>query len=135
MIRCPGRRLDGESQGSALLMRIANYVAVLALASAPASAQSGGAINDPAPSGLSVYGASGTLVDDAKVAGGKAMRVEVAAKGANPWDAGVASPIKTPVKAGDALILKFWARLQSGESGPTATLPWNAVSLSSTPWT
>jgi hypothetical protein len=110
--------------------------ALAAVVSSPAAAQSGGSpINDPAPSSLTVYGASGTVVDDTKVAGGKALRIEVAAKGANSWDAGVSSPIKAAVKAGDALVLKFWARLESNENGSTSTLPWNAVSLASPPWT
>jgi hypothetical protein len=110
--------------------------ALAAAVSSPAVAQSGGSpINDPAPSSLTFYGASGTVVDDAKVAGGKALRIQVAAKGANAWDAGVSSPVKAAVKAGDTLVLKFWARLESNENGSTATLPWNAISLASPPWT
>src|SRR5436190_460831 len=110
--------------------------AVAATITLPATAQSGGnAINDSAPSSLSVYGASGTVFDDPKVVGGKALRIAVAAKGANPWDAGVSSPVKAAVKAGDTLVLKFWARLESNENGSTSTLPWNAVTLSSPPWT
>jgi hypothetical protein len=91
-------------------------------------------INDPgAPS---VNGARVSLVADAKVMGGKALRVLVPGKGKNVWDVSVASPLKRPVKAGDTLLLVFPARLEKGENGAaTTSLPWNAVSLTSPPWT
>ena len=91
-------------------------------------------VNDPgAPA---VNGGSGRLVADARVMGGKALRVQVPAKGKNAWDVSVASAIKKPVRAGDTLLLVFPARLEKGENGATATtLPWNAVSLTSPPWT
>ncbi len=112
---------------------IAFAFACLAFA-APAGAQS--PLNNPDPASLNVYGASGTVVDDAKVPGGKAFRVIVAAKGANTWDAAVGTPLRSPVKAGDDLVLSFWARLAEGENGATsATLPWNSVSLATAPWT
>lgn len=90
-------------------------------------------VNDPgAPS---VNGARASLVADSKVMGGKALRVQVPAKGKNAWDISVASALKKPVKAGDRLLLVFPARLEKGENGATATtLPWNAVSLTSPPW-
>ena len=93
-------------------------------------------LNNPDVAALTVYGASGSVIDDAKVPGGKAYRVDVDAKGANAWDAAVLSQLREPVKAGDPLVLSFWARLVSGENGATsADLPWNSVSLSSAPWT
>jgi hypothetical protein len=90
-------------------------------------------VNDPgAPS---VNGARGSLVADAKVMGGKALRVQVPGKGKNAWDVSVASPLKKAVRSGDTLLLVFPARLEKGENGATATsLPWNAVSLTSPPW-
>ena len=90
-------------------------------------------VNDPgAPS---VNGGRGSLVADPKVMGGKALRIQVPAKGKNAWDISVASAIKKPLKAGDRLLLVFPARLEKGENGATATtLPWNAVSLTSPPW-
>jgi hypothetical protein len=89
--------------------------------------------NDPgAPQ---VNGAKVRLVDDAKVMGGKALRVMVPGKGKNAWDISVGSPLKKPVKAGDTLLLVFPARLEKGENGASSTtLPWNAVSLTSPPW-
>jgi hypothetical protein len=90
-------------------------------------------VNDPgAPA---VNGARGRLIDDSKVMGGKALRVQVPGKGKNAWDISVASPLKKPVKAGDTLVLVFPVRLEKGENGATTTsLPWNAVSLTSPPW-
>jgi hypothetical protein len=104
---------------------------------APAVAQdySKSAINDSAPASLGLYGAQSSVVDDAAVPGGKALRVVVPAKGANPWDAGLQSGIRQPIRAGDELVLAFWARLVNGEAGATsATLPTN-VGLTSPPWT
>ena len=101
---------------------------------APVAAQDLNIINDPgAPA---VNGASGRLRDDANVQGGKALRIVVRGKGANPWDVAVESPLTKPVKAGDELLLAFWARLEKGEGGATTTtLPFNAVQLSAAPYT
>jgi hypothetical protein len=101
---------------------------------APAAAQELNIINDPgAPQ---VNGASGRLRDDPAVQGGKALRVVVREKGANPWDVAVQTAITRPVKAGDQLLLAFWARLERGEGGATtSTLPYNAVQLSAAPYT
>jgi hypothetical protein len=102
---------------------------------APAAAQDAlNIINDPgAPQ---VQGASGRLRDDPAVQGGKALRVVVRSKGANPWDIAVQTPITQPVKAGDRLLLAFWARLEKGEGGAaTTTLPYNAVQQTAAPYT
>ena len=118
-------------------MKSLAFAATLALAAvsfAPVSAQDLNIINDPgAPQ---VNGASGRLRDDANVQGGKALRVVVRGKGANPWDVAVESPLTQPVEAGDELLLAFWARLEKGEGGATTTtLPFNAVQLSAAPYT
>jgi hypothetical protein len=90
--------------------------------------------NDPgAPE---VTGAKAALRDDAAVQGGKALRIQVARKGANPWDTALGSPVKKPVKAGDTLLLVFYARLEKGDNGATATtLPFAGVQLADSPWT
>jgi hypothetical protein len=105
-----------------------------ALLLAPAAAQDLNIINDPgAPQ---VQGASGRLRDDPGVQGGKALRVVVRGKGANPWDVAVESAVTQPVRAGDELLLAFWARLEKGEGGAASTtLPFNAVQLSAAPYT
>lgn len=90
-------------------------------------------VNDPAAP--DVNGAKASLVDDPKAQGGKALRVQVARKGANPWDASVGGAIKKPVTKGDRLVLLFSARLEKGENGATtATLPYNAIQLASAPY-
>jgi hypothetical protein len=90
-------------------------------------------INDPGDP--HVDGAKASLRDDPAVQGGKALRIVVARKGANPWDAMVGGPVNKPIKAGDKLILAFSARLEKGENGATTTtLPYNAVQLGSAPY-
>ena len=90
-------------------------------------------VNDP--TNPQVDGAKASLHDDAKVQGGKALRVEVVRKGAHPWDATVGGPITKPVKGGDKLVLAFWARLEKGENGATTTtLPYDAIQLASAPY-
>jgi len=90
-------------------------------------------VNDPgAPE---VNGAKASLVSDSKVQGGKALRVAVANKGANPWDSTVGGAIKKPIANGDHLLLVFSARLAKGDGGATtATLPYNAVQLVAAPY-
>jgi hypothetical protein len=120
-------------------MRSKLLLAVLCLAvAAPASALqdddiASKIINDP--SAPQVVGAKSSLRKDANVQGGKALRIQVAAKGKNNWDAFASSPIQKPVKAGDKLVLAFWARLEKGEGGAAAsTLPFTGVQVSSPPY-
>jgi hypothetical protein len=90
-------------------------------------------VNDP--SAPEVNGAKASLVDDAQVQAGKALRVDVPRKGANPWDSIVGGAIKKPISKGDRLVLLFSARLHKGQNGATtATLPYNAIQLSAAPY-
>lgn len=90
-------------------------------------------INDPAAP--EVNGAKAALIDDAKAEGGKALRVQVPKKGANPWDSTVGGPIKKPIMRGDHLVIFYSARLQQGENGATtATLPYTALQLVAAPY-
>lgn len=94
-------------------------------------------ISVPVPSAYRVDGQQGTpeIRKDSGVQGGQALRVHVAAKGANPWDISLAVPVNKPIKAGDKLILAFWARLVEGPGGAsTATLPYCAVQLAKPPY-
>lgn len=118
---------------------IAKLLAGLCLLAVPAAASAQPAdladriVNDPG--NPQVSGAKASLRDDPKVQGGKAIRIHIAAKGKNVWDASIGSAVTKPVKAGDQLVLAFWARLEKGENGATtATLPYNAVQLASAPW-
>lgn len=94
-------------------------------------------INVPPPSALAVFGLSGKpkLRNDESIQGGKALRIQVPGKSDQTWDVSVSSAINKPVKAGDELVLAFWARLEKGENGAaTALLPYNAVQLSREPY-
>jgi hypothetical protein len=95
-------------------------------------------ISWPVPSAYRVDGVRNKppVRSDKDVQGGKALRVEVPGKAANAWAVAVAVPIRKAVKSGDKLILAFWARLEKGENGATSTtLPYNAVQMSSAPYT
>jgi hypothetical protein len=118
----------------------ASFVLAAAAAPAAAPAQQSGSdlasqiVNDPgAPE---VTGAKAALHDDPVVQGGKALRIQVPGKGKNPWDSALTSPVKKAVKAGDRLLLAFYARLEKGENGAAAaTLPFAGVQLAEQPWT
>jgi hypothetical protein len=111
-------------------------IAVLLVAPAAALAQDDLArqiVNDPAAP--EVNGAKAALIDDAKAEGGKALRVQVSKKGANPWDSTVGGPIKKPISRGDHLVIFYSARLEKGENGATtATLPYIALQLTAAPY-
>ena len=117
----------------------------LAGASVPAMAQdASGAddimnkiINVPSPAAYRVDGIKNPPKPrkDDTVQGGQALRVQVPGKGANTWSVAVANPINKPVKAGDNIIIAFWAKLAKGENGATsASLPYNALQLASAPY-
>ena len=90
-------------------------------------------VNDPAAP--EVNGAKAALIDDAKAEGGKALRVQVPKKGANPWDSTVGGPIKKVINRGDHLVLLYSARLEKGENGATTvTLPYNAIQMTAAPY-
>jgi hypothetical protein len=116
-------------------------LAVLAAGALPASADddiSKQIISIPAPAAFNVTGLQGApdLHKDPQLQGGQFLRVSVPKKGANPWDISVGVPINKPIKAGDHLVLAFWARLAQGENGATTTtLPYNAVQQSGPPYT
>ena len=108
--------------------------ALALLAAAPLGAEPADIINNAgAPQ---INGAKISIHDDAKIQGGKAIRVEVPGKGKNVWDSAVESAVTKPVQAGDRLVLAFYARLEKGESGATSvTLPFAGVQLASDPYT
>src|SRR5438552_12950196 len=133
MLSCAGHRLMGR--GNVMLRPlVAASLAALPLATAAAQAPdiADKIINDPAAP--QVNGAKAALRDDPKVQGGKAIRIQIAAKGKTAWDSSIGSNLTKPVKAGDQLVLAYWVRLEKGESGATATLPYSAVQLTSAPW-
>ena len=95
-------------------------------------------ISVPVPSAYRVDGQQGSpnIHSDPKVQGAKALRVSVPGKSAHDWDISVNVPITKPVKAGDALVLAFWGRLEKGENGATTSvIPYNAVQQAKEPYT
>jgi hypothetical protein len=138
------RAVTNAMEGDAMIrLALAAAAASLALAAGPVGAQEQAPddilskiINVPAPSAYRVDGTRGEVRKDEAVQGGKALRVAVPGKSDKPWSVAVANPISKPVKAGDRLVLAFWARLAKGEGGATsASLPYNAVQLAADPWT
>jgi len=125
-------------------MRGGTFIPILgALAiAAPALAQDGAddimskLVNNPAPVANQVVGAEGRVRKDSAVQGGMARRIEVPGKSEQAWAVSIVNPLTKPVKAGDKLVLAFWARLAKGENGAsTASLPYNAVQLAGAPYT
>ena len=97
-------------------------------------------VNRPLPDALLIVGdaagkAPSKVRADKTVQGGRALRVAVPAKGAQPWSVSAVSPTIKPVKAGDTLMLAFWARLAKGEgAATTAELPNNTVQITAPPY-
>jgi len=113
---------------------LAAVILVAAVVSVPARAQDDLAskvVNDPGEP--QVNGAKASLRDDAKVQGGKALRIQVKGKGTNAWDAAIESPINKTIKAGDQVVLVFDARLEKGDTA-TAAFPFAGVQMAGAPY-
>ncbi|NIJ21716.1 hypothetical protein FHS95_003419 [Sphingomonas naasensis] len=74
-------------------------------------------INNTNPASFQVYGLTPApkTVSDKAVQGGKALRIPVTGSG-NPWSIGVNVPLTRPVKAGDKIVVAFYARLSKAEA-------------------
>lgn len=95
-------------------------------------------ISVPVPKSYRVDGAKtdAKVRADSSVQGGSALRVEVPGKSEQTWSTSVAVPINKSVRAGDNLILAFWARLEKGDAGAaSAQLPYNAIQMAGAPYT
>lgn len=87
------------------------------------------------PGSAAVHGAPAKSRKDEGVQGGKALRVDSPGK-PNAWDISLSTDIDKPVKAGDTLVLAFWARLEKGPDGATTvSLPYNGIQLAAAPYT
>ncbi|HUO97208.1 MAG TPA: endo-1,4-beta-xylanase [Rhizomicrobium sp.] len=90
-------------------------------------------INSPS---WNVQGGSSEIVDDAAVQGGKAIRITVASKGANPWDVQATNAVNKHIKKGDVIFVAFWARSEvPAEGQPTADISLIQMQLSAAPYT
>jgi hypothetical protein len=95
-------------------------------------------VNVPPPSAHQVDGlrTKPKVRKDETVQGGEALRINVSGKADNPWAIQASNAIKKPIKAGDNLIVAFWARLEKGPDGAaTVTLPFNGIQMSGAPYT
>jgi hypothetical protein len=74
-------------------------------------------INNTNPASFQAYGLTPApkVVNDKAVQGGKALRLAVPGTG-DPWSAGVNVPLTKPVKAGDRIVIAFYARLSKAEA-------------------
>lgn len=92
-------------------------------------------INVPSAGSWSVNGKS-ELRDDSAVAGGKAFRVTVAAKGANLWDVQASAAVTKAIHKGDVILMAFWARAESPAEGrSTALISTINLQLAAAPYT
>lgn len=100
----------------------------VAAAAAAAGAQDAAifskAINQPGVS-YSVYGPSQTakMVRDTKVVGGQALRIQIAAPGAQPYAIGASAPLSKPVVQGHRIVVAFWARAPKLAGEQTTPIP------------
>lgn len=116
-------------------------LAIPALATAPATAQTAAKepeiLNNPMPDGFQVLGfkTPPKARKDPTVQYEKSMRIK-AAGGGNPWDIGINIPIQAAVKAGDQIVMLYWARLETPEEGKTtARIASAQVQLAAAPYT
>jgi hypothetical protein len=94
-------------------------------------------VNAPPPEAHQVDGLRNKpkVRKDPTVQGEQSLRIAVPGKGSDPWSVQVWNPVKKPIKAGDNLILAFWARLEKGPDGATTvTLPFSGVQMSGAPY-
>jgi hypothetical protein len=109
--------------------------------SLPASAQDAAAILKYAINtqgvGYTPYGPTQTMknVRDGKVQGGVAQRIEISAKGPNPYTSGATTPIDKPIAKGDRLMIAFWARAPKVAADKTTPIPFAGLQLSGEPYT
>jgi hypothetical protein len=91
-------------------------------------------VNNTNPASFQIYGVTPApkLIGDKGVQGGKALHIPVTGAG-DPWAAGANVPLLKPVKAGDRLVVAFYAKLAKGDA-TTAKLP-AQVQIASAPYT
>src|SRR4051794_5018427 len=62
------------------------------------------------------------------------IRVTVAKKGANPWDAGAVSPVAKPIAAGDTVLVAVYLRAPDARDGETVALPFVGLTGAAAPY-
>lgn len=94
------------------------------------------AVNIPGAN-WSFYGPNQTSrgVKAADVPGGQAVRVTIAAKGANPWDVGADSPIQKPIAAGDTILVAAYLRAPTVKDDATTPITFLGAVDAAPPYT
>lgn len=92
-------------------------------------------VTNPDPSTFQVYGLSPAPKSkkDDTVQGGRALLLPVTGSG-TPYAVGVNVPITQDIKAGDHLVLMFWAKLAKAEPGVTSAKIAGQVQLAAAPY-
>lgn len=94
------------------------------------------AVNDPRVSSWSVYGPNQTArIIPSAVQGNNALRIDVTAAGANPWDVGANAVSSKPISAGDVILLGVWARAERLAEGASVARLNIGLQLNATPYT
>ena len=94
------------------------------------------AVNEIHVTSWNIYGPGQTAsVINSTVQGGHAMRVDVTARGANPWTAGAGSITTKPIAAGDVLLLAVWARAERLPAGASTARLTIGLQQNSEPYT
>ncbi|MCW3834635.1 hypothetical protein ACFQ1E_03790 [Sphingomonas canadensis] len=130
-------------------LRMGFALGMLALAAAlpavaPAAAQDAEAeaanriINNSRPDSFQVFGLKQAprAHKDPSVQEGRALRLALPGGGGDPWRIGINVPILAPVKAGDRIVIYFWARAEKLEDGKaTARIAAAQLQLARDPYT
>jgi len=92
-------------------------------------------INEPGTA-WSFYGpgVSSKVIKDAEIPGGEAVRVTVAQKGANPWDAGALYQVQKAIRTGDVIFFAVYLRAPELKAGQTTTMPTMGVTQQDSPY-
>ena len=113
----------------------------LALLVAPFAAMAqddspGTMINDPNPANFAVWGLTPApkSVKDDSVQGGRSVHVTTTGRG-NPWDVSVNVPIIQPIKAGDHLMMMFYAKADKPAAGETSKIGAAQLQIAAAPYT
>src|SRR4051794_4481203 len=102
---------------------------------APASDLSSKLINVPGTV-WTVYGEGQTnkRLETDGPKGYPAIRVTVAHKGKNPWDAGAVSPVAKPIAAGDTVLVAVYLRAPEARDGESVPLPFIGLTGAAAPY-
>jgi hypothetical protein len=134
------RKQEGAPMTFRTALALGLLAAPLALAPPAAAQQSDDAaaqamINNPDPSSYMVWGVTPTPKSkkDDSVQGGRSIHIPTTGNG-NPWDISVNVPITKPIRAGDRLVLMYYAKLEKPKEGETSARIIGQIQLNAAPY-